>query len=198
MSILSQPITLQSLFGTNRSIGTFVVNVTLNEETTDTLTVTKQPVQKGTPITDHSYQEPTVLSMNILQQNNTGLIPNTTDLLGNFGAAGSNGLAQIYKKFQDLQSSRIPFTVTTIKRVYENMLMTSLRCTTDKNTENILSLGLSFQQVTFVDVGTAQISPILQKAPGTTQATQNLGKQSFAATLAQKIDPGVKLFQGPQ
>ena len=61
-------ITLQSLFGVGRSIGTIAVDVILNEETNDTLTITKQPVQTGASMTDHSYLEPTILSMQILQQ----------------------------------------------------------------------------------------------------------------------------------
>ena len=153
MSFLSQPITLQSIFGTDRQIGPITVNVVMNEETNDTLTITKQPVQQGAPITDHAYLEPTVLSMTIYQQNNSTL----SGALQTFAGPGAGGLAQIYQQFLTLQKAMTPFNVLTPKRVYKNMLMSVLRCNTDRKTENILSLSVSFQYVNLVNVGTAMV-----------------------------------------
>jgi hypothetical protein len=189
MSFLSQPITLQSIFGQSRMIGPVTVQVIINEETVDNLTITKQPVQQGASITDHSYIEPTVLSMNILQQNNNLI----SGLTGTFSAAGTNGLAIIYQQFLTLQGSRSPFNVLTPKRVYKNMLISSIRMVTDKNTENILALNVSMQQIIIVSIGVALIPASQQKNPAVTQATQNVGKQSALFSASQAIQ---SLFSG--
>jgi hypothetical protein len=180
MGFLSTPITLQGVFGTKRMIGPIQVQLVVNEETNDTLTITKQPVQQGASITDHAYKEPTTLSMTILQQNN--------DLVsGITGTFSGGGLSQIYTQFRQLQFSRQPFNVVTPKRIYRNMLIAVLGLTTDKTTENILSLRVSFQEVILVSVGTTQVPASRQRNPGATQGIQNLGKQSAISSLAQGI-----------
>ncbi len=180
MSFLPQPITLQSVFGKKRLIGSIAVQVIISEETTDVLTITRQPVQTGASITDHAYKEPTQLSMRILQQDN--------DLVsGILSTFSGNGLAAIYQEFLDLQDKRQPFNVITPKRVYKNMLIASLRMNTDKQTENILSLECGLQQINLVTIGVATISPLNQGNKSVTQATQNLGKKSALLTGAQAV-----------
>lgn len=171
MSILSQPITLQSIFGTDRKVGTITVNVVLTETTNDTLTITKQPIQQGASIADHAYKEPTSLTMTALFQDN-----NLASILTPFS---SSGLSKIYQDLLDLQNSRVPFSVITLKRIYTNMLMTTLICTTDKFTENILSVSMSMQQVIIVSVSTTTVRAQLQN-PGRNGQTQNAGRKSSA------------------
>jgi hypothetical protein len=180
MGFLDQPITLQGLFGTKRMIGPIVVQLVVSEDTEDTRTITKQPLQTGAPATDHSYQEPTVLSMVILQQD-------TSIISGLLSTFNGGGLAQIYKTFRDLQLRGQPFNVVTRKRIYKNVLIPSIRCHTDKNTENILSLTIAFQEVIFVTVGNTVVPAARQKKPASTAATQNIGKQSFLLTGKQAV-----------
>lgn len=169
MSILSQPISIIPIQPI-RKIGEINVNVVINENTNDTLSITKQPVQQGASITDHSYLEPTTFSTTIM-----------------FSANLDKSIKQIYRDFQDLQASRVPFAIVTPKRVYTSMLMTSLSMITDKHTENALALTVNFQQVILVSVSAAQIPRINQKNPGSTGATQNAGKKSALKSLAEGI-----------
>ncbi len=176
MSFLSEPITLQGVFGTSRMIGDIKLQVIISEETNDTLSITRQPVQTGAAITDHAFKEPTVLNMKVLQQNNNLV----TGFLSTFSG---NGLAAVYKKFLELQSPSdgsgpVPFTVVTRKRIYKNMLMASLRQNTDKNTENILSLDIQLQEVILVSIGVAQIPASAQANRKVTQAILNTGRES--------------------
>lgn len=175
MSFLTQPVTLQSLFGKNREIGTITVQTIIDEQTTDSLTVTKQPVQQGASITDHSYKEPTTLSMRILAKNDATIAAQFSSLLSTFTGGG---LSDLYKIFQDLQNQRIPFDIVTPKRIYNNMLMTTLRLTTDKATENCLSLEMSFQEVIIVQVVGAQVPFSRQRLGKVTQAIQKAGRKS--------------------
>jgi len=175
MSILTQPITLQSLFGQNRTIGEITVDVVVKEDTNDTLTITKQPVQQGASITDHAYKEPTVLSMSIFFQDNFLV-----------------SLSKLYKELLDLQTNRVPFTVTTPKRIYESMLIATLSQTTDKYTENCLALNVTFQEVILVSVGVVEVPRTKQRFPGTTGATQPAGKKSLLRSGAD----GIGLLRG--
>lgn len=161
MSFLSQPITLQSLFGQDRTFGEVTVDVIINENTTDTLVITKQPVQTGTPITDHAYKEPTTLSMKIRFNDNL-----------------FTSLSKLYEKLLDLQDPPEPFDVVTPKRVYTNMLIAVLGCTTDRFTENVLAIDITFQQVIFVDINQVQSPLKQQKFPGKSAGTQITGKKS--------------------
>lgn len=170
MSFLTQPITLQTLFGKNRMIGNITVNVIINESTNDTLTITKQPVQQGASITDHAYKEPTTLSMTIL-----------------FADGFFTSLSELYQNLLDLQNSRVPFDVVTPKRIYHNMLMATLGMTTDKQTENSLAISVSFQEVILVNVATASVPKSKQLLSAVTGAIQNAGKKSALASLVQGI-----------
>lgn len=171
MSFLSQPITIQSLFGFKRKIGGLSVNVVINESTTDTLTITKQPVQQGASITDHAYMEPTTFSSTIYFSDNL-----------------TDSLKEIYTNLQDLQQGRVPFEILTPKRKYTSMLMTSLGMTTDKNTEHSLAIQLTCQQIIIVNVTTTQVPRIRQKQPAATGKTEPAGtKQSSLYTGAQAI-----------
>lgn len=172
MSFLSQP--LQNIFiKPVRKIGTIGVQVVVNEATTDTLTITRQPVQQGASITDHAYMEPTAFTHTIY-----------------FAAAGLEGLLgggtsldQIYKQLLDLQSSAIPFDIITPKRIYHNMLMASLGMTTDKQTENCLAIHASYQQIIIVPILATTVPRRNQKNAGSNGATQNGGAKSALFTL---------------
>jgi hypothetical protein len=170
VSFISQPITLQSLFGKKRKIGDINVNVVMNEVTNDTLTITKQPVQQGASITDHAYKEPTVFSMAVLFEDNLFV-----------------SLSKVYQNLLDLQNSRAPFDVITPKRIYRNVLIATLGQTTDKKTENCLAINLTFQEILIVNVVTTSVPRSKQRNPGATGATQNAGKKSALLSVKQGI-----------
>lgn len=171
MSFLSVPISLQTFLGPSRKFANIEVNVVVSESTNDTLTITKQPVQQGASIVDHAYKEPTTFSMNIFFRDNL-----------------SKSLSKVYQELLDLQVSREPFSVITPKRIYSNMLISTLTQTTDKNTESCLSIAISFQEIIRVAVGTTQVPRAKQRRPGNTGKTENVGKKSALFTAAQIPD----------
>jgi hypothetical protein len=170
VSFLSQPITLQSLFGKDRKIDSITVDVVINESTSDVLTITKQPTQVGASITDHAYLEPTAFSMTILFQDNL-----------------TKSLSKIYQDLLDLQASRVPIDVTTPKRIYRDMLISTLSQVTDKHTENCLSISVSFQHIIIVSVSTVQVPRSRQRNAAVTGAIQNAGKKSALLTGVEAV-----------
>jgi hypothetical protein len=172
MSFLSQP--LQTIFiKPKRMIGSIAVQVTVNEQAVDTLTITKQPVQQGASITDHAYLEPTSFSHTIY-----------------FAAAGieglisGNSLGQVYQSLLTLQANAVPFDIVTPKRIYHNMLLASLTQTTDKLTENCLAIHATYQQVILVPVLATSVQRSNLKNPGANGATQSGGAKSALAIAA--------------
>jgi hypothetical protein len=168
MSFLSTPI---SLFATkSRKIADLALQVVLSETTNDTLTITRQPVQQGASITDHAYKEPTTLSMAINLKDNIG-----------------ESLSEIYTDLLELQESREPITVSTPKRIYSSMLISSIGLTTDARTENVLAINISFAQIIIVPVSTAQVPRSKQRNPGATAKTEKAGKKSALLSLKEGI-----------
>lgn len=186
MSFLSAP--LQTIFlKPRRKIGDITVSVVINENTTDNLTLTKQPIQRGAMITDHAYKEPTTFSTTVYFQEN--FLTSAEDQLKVSNPFSSkNGLAELYQKFLDLQNSREPFDITTPKRLYKNMLMTSLNLITDKNTEKCLALNVAFQEVIIVDISTVSVPRSQQRDPATTAATEKAGVKNAKSTLRATVD----------
>lgn len=167
--VLSLP--LPFLKNNKRQVGSIDINVILTENTSDVLTITKQPIQQGAPITDHAYKEPTTLSMAVLFEDNI-----------------LKSLSAVYQDLQDLQNSRVPFDVVTPKRKYKNMLIATLGLSTDSRTENALAISLTLQEAIIVKVTTVTVARSRQKSPGTTGKTEPAGqKQSALYTGAQAI-----------
>ncbi len=169
MSFLSQPIQ-DIIIGSSRKIGGIKVAVVINESASDVLTITKQPVQQGATITDHAYKEPTTFSTTIYFADNL-----------------TTSLSKIYQNLLDLQVSRIPFDIVTPKRIYRSMLMATLSQTTDKNTENCLSITATFQEVIIVSVSTTQVHRAKQRNAAATGKTENAGKKSALASLKEGV-----------
>jgi len=189
MSFLAEPITIVPLRPV-RKIGSINVNVVLTENTNDTLTITRQPVQQGASITDHAYKEPTVISMTAYFKSNSlsNVITNVDPKsLIDSVSSSLNLLAKIYKDLLELQSSRVPFDVITPKRIYRNMLMSALSQTTDKATENCLKVDMTFQEIIIVKLSTTQVARIAQKIAAVTGKTENAGKKSVLQTIKEGI-----------
>jgi hypothetical protein len=145
-----------------RSIATFDMMVVLRESGTDTLEITRHPVQDGSSITDHAFVQPKQLEMEVV-----------------FGNTEARTIKETYQKLLDLQASALPFDVVTGKRAYKNMLFASISNTTDSENENVLSLSFSLQEIRIVQVEVAVVPPRSRQAqPAKTSGTQNSGTKS--------------------
>lgn len=169
MSFLSQPLSFFSI-GPTRSFGGISGYVTIQETTSDVLEITQQPVQQGASVADHAFKKPVGLSIQM----------QFTDNL-------SESLSQIYQSLLDLQNSLVPFNVVTPKRTYYNMLFASLGNTTDKKTENVLSISASFQEIILVPIVTTNIPKSQLRTPAINLGIQSVGQKSAILTFAQGL-----------
>lgn len=92
----------------------------------------------------------------------------------------------IYQRLLKLQEERIPFDVSTGKRLYTNMLIRSMQVTTDKTSENSLQVVLNLRQVILVSVKplTQSAPPEAQRFPGSTNPITNFGTKVLGPAVA--------------
>lgn len=89
----------------------------------------------------------------------------------------------VYQKLLALQESRVPFDVVTGKRVYSNMLVTTLSQTTDRETENSLHITATLRQVLIAQVVLATIAApqANQQEPGSTSPLSDKGSKQLGS-----------------
>lgn len=153
------------LFLFQRNIGGFVADVTIREKHEDVLSITRHPVERGSPITDHAFREPSQLTVTVGWSNSSIR-----------ALANPYYVRMVYAQFLALQSSREPFTVNTGKRIYTNMLIERLSVETDEKTENALIMDVSLREVIIADTQTVTTAPVENMAnPQATSPLTNRG-----------------------
>lgn len=161
-----------------RRIGDFTAQVTVNEGHVDEVRTTDHPVERGAAITDHAFKEPARLALVVGWSNS-----------GSAGALqGADFVRSMYARLLKLQAAREPFEVTTGKRQYKNMVITSLATDTDATTENALICIIGLREIIIVQTQTTTVPPRdVQAAPQETAETTNAGtKQAVPAKSANK------------
>lgn len=153
-----------------RSIGGFIANVTMEEQHTDKLTITRHPVEVGAAITDHAFKEPPSVVIRVGWSNST------------FEAGGDpNYVADMYARLLRLQASRELLEVVTGKRAYEQMLVETLAVTTDDATEYALLVTATLQQIIVVETVVTAVAPReAQAEPQKTSSTVDVGTRQVA------------------
>lgn len=169
-----------------RSIGSIVAHVTMEEVATDELHITEHPVELGANITDHAFKKPADLVIRCGWSNASlgGVLSGVKGLVSALtggDAFGSDYVSGIYNQLLALQESRIPFDVSTGKRLYTNMLMRSLSQTTDEKSEYTLMVTAVFKQVLIVQTqATTLPSKEDQAAPEATGEISDTGTKQVA------------------
>lgn len=163
--------------GSARSIGGILPHVAIRELHRDGLVLTQHPVESGATITDHAFQRPCEVEMQVGFSNATAQDP---------------GYARaVYQEFLAWRDSRDPRDVFTGKRAYQNMLPTDIGVETDARSEEILLVSVRLQQLTIVatqttGTGSDTTSPnadaTKQANPGTTAGVTDKGQVEAQST----------------
>jgi hypothetical protein len=146
-----------------RQIATLLIDVPVREVHVDSNTITSHPVQTGTPVSDHVYANPKRLEMTV------GFSDSTAGFVGYS--------QQVYEFFQALDATREPFSVSTGKRLYDNMVFAEIVVTTDATSEYALALVATLQEVIISTTGDSSLSSDTQATPQETQAVSDQGSQ---------------------
>ncbi|WP_047236642.1 phage baseplate protein [Chromobacterium subtsugae] len=175
------------LFTSSRQFAGIIPDVTIEEQHTDSLTITDQPVEMGAAISDHAYKNPAEVTVKVGWSQQMALL-NSTFSGGLF--SGVTSLQQMYNQLLQLQASRVPFDLSTGKRQYQNMLIKQLNVTTDVETENVLMVTIVFREIIIVSTQTTTLAASDQAQPQQTAPIQEAGtkvpqpqKQSILSSL---------------
>jgi hypothetical protein len=120
-----------------RSLAGIQADAVLEEHHEDNLVITDHPVEEGAVISDHAYKMPAEVTLEYGWSMSSGF--NST--------FDSTFLNTLYQQLLQLQVDRTLFDVFTGKRKYSNMLVSSLSCTTDKATENVLLVRITCKEI---------------------------------------------------
>lgn len=149
---------------------TLMADAVVRELHEDELVITEHPVEQGATISDHAYKLPAKLEL--IYAWAAGSPQNTTQDV--------SFLKNLYQQFLNIQASQTFCTVNTGKRIYQNMLMKSIRVTEDKETENSLIISVTMQEIL---LATTQIVPLsssaVQAMPNRTGPVVNQGNLSL-------------------
>lgn len=170
----------RGFYGT--TLGNITAQVTLEETHIDTMEMTDHPVEFGSSVTDHAFNRPEeviikcawsdspsggaglVGSALALGAANSSPIRNALALGGVVNAVQSlmsgNGPSQakaVYEQFLAIQKTRLPFSISTGKRQYKDMVFKALSVTTDKDSEHVLIITAVCRQIIIARTSAVQI-----------------------------------------
>ncbi|WP_213993454.1 phage baseplate protein [Sodalis sp. dw_96] len=160
-----------------------IPSVVVSEDHKDNLTVTAFPVENGATISDHAYMPPATVTM-ILGFAGGGTLLDQyiiSAIKENYNQTTPLQLSpqDTYKSILALQSNRTLINVTTGKRQYSNMLITTIEVNTDATKEYVLYCTLTMTQVVITSTRTTQAAQPVNMANGlSTAAVVNTGQKA--------------------
>jgi hypothetical protein len=182
------PTELSQLILVKTNIAGFFFDAVIREDHTSSLKITSHPVQTGANITDHSFVEPKMLTMEIAmsdavddmygQQFISYVAP------GNASAYPSKSKSA-YHLLLNLQESRIPVSILTRLAQYDNMLIETISVPDDSKTLYGLRCTVTLKEIFVVEVAKTRVSA----RPHDTDFTDR-GNQKVDI-----VDPGTGLYQ---
>ena len=171
-SLLTESVGSLLLAGKGRTIMGLFADVTIEEKHKDELKITEHPTEIGAAISDHAYMETPELTVKVGWSESAGKL---NGYVGNTALGGATSLVAVYESLQSLQKTKLPLIVSTGKRLYTNMLIKSLSCTTDKTTEHVLMIDITFKKVIRVMTSETTVLVENQASPAGTASVQNGG-----------------------
>lgn len=179
----SLPYSLEAiLFERNRSIAGIVPDVTISEEHSDSVTVTKHPVDTGANVADHAYKNPGVVRCTFGWSDSSRLI---NSLLDGSIFKGMQTTEDVYEFLQGLQASRQPIALRTGKRYYPQVILTELRVTTTQDTESCLLVDCTFEELLVARTQIVTLAPEYQRNPSKTASVMNGGQRNATPISSQ-------------
>lgn len=162
-----------------RRIGIIVPSVVISEKHIDATEVTEHPVAIGAPVSDHAYDRPAEVTMELGFAGGGSLIDgvDTTSIFDvDTGLSLGTSPAAIYQELLELRKKKEPFAVTTGKRQYQNMLIRAIEVLTEKTSENVLMVTLTLRELLITETDKVSTTPAEKmKYPQDTAGVSNTG-----------------------
>lgn len=174
---------LDAVLITTKSIGPVTVAVSIEERLTDEVTLTDHPVEVGADITDHAYRRPSEVVMQCGWSNSDyAALLGALKAIFNGSLPSDDYVSSVYAQLLAIQQARQPFSVTTTRRKYDNMMITSLTTVTDVKTNSVLIVTASMREIILVASKVAKLpQKTAQANPASTAETLNTGTKQLVA-----------------
>ncbi len=137
-----------------RSLGGIQLDGIVEEAHQNTIRVTQNPVETGVDITDHAIVMPKKLNITAMVTDTplgtaafAQIIDTITGLFGTSTSANITRSQQAYNALVALQEAREPISITTRLVTYNDMLITDVSVSQDKDTSRSIVLNISTEQV---------------------------------------------------
>lgn len=179
--VAADPIPVRGIVGGNGR--DFVAQVTVDEDASDDLIITEHPVEGRATINDHAFKRPAEVRVRIGWSNAFAVY------------TGYSDVRQIYEQILLMQASRLPCTIYTGKRAYDNMLLASLRTHTDASLEWSFIADCTFREVILVNTSAWGIGAVEYNQGAL--ASPDTNTQSIRTGLLQLIPKSVPYNTGP-
>lgn len=129
-------------FKNNRKygVGSITFDLVLSENHNFNSVVTEHPIEDGSEITDHIENELENGTLN-------GLISNFSLTAGD---VTTNRAQDVFEAMVALWNEKTPVTITTVLRVYENVVITSMPFMRDASQGDSLPISISFKKIRIV------------------------------------------------
>lgn len=213
---------------TRAQVGAMQLDASLSENHQRNATISQSPIEDGSNIADHVTVDPIRLSITGLISDSPLSILNSIvgaglgtitsqvgDALGGIGrAAAAAGLGSVaslatgnprkpedsFKYLEELYDNRVPFTVITALRKYDDMVIKSLTVPRNASVGKGLQFTMELEQVIIVQssITTVPAFQLNGDAANRGQSTGKLGKQAAKQATEQSASKGSLLLQGFQ
>ena len=149
------------------SFGRCIFDVVFQVGHSNPVTITQHPVQMGSPVADHAFQEPEEVTLEIGMSD-------VYSSLDTIAGGARNRSATAYKMLVQLMRRMEPVSLTTRIRTYPSMLISSIETSDDFRTMHALKVTISLTSIRIVQVATMSIQ---QTASSTKIQYQTLEEQ---------------------
>lgn len=133
------------------NIAGYFFDAVLREEHDTALRITDHPVQTGANISDHAYQLPEHLILEI------GMSDAMASFIGNQYSGSGGKSVSCYQKLKELQYSRVPLTVMTRINIYRNMIIEHISAPQDFKTATGLRAIVALKQIITATISTTTV-----------------------------------------
>lgn len=187
---------LSQLVMVKTNIAGFFFDAVIREEHVSSLKITSHPVQTGANITDHSYVEPAVLTMEIAMSDAMADMHDNQFIRytpRNADRPSYSKSVSAYRVLLDLQETRIPVSVHTRLKTYTNMLIENITAPEDAKTLHGLKCTVTLREIFVVEVAKTHnvkesMKHYLVVTDGGHKVAQEITDEQFATMLRKGED----------
>jgi hypothetical protein len=160
------PTDVKQLILIKTNIGGFFFDAVLREDHTETVKITEHPVQTGANISDHAYNLPAKLTMEI------GMSDAMDSMVAGQFTGWYTKSVSAYQMLKQLKEARLPLKVLTRLNFYENMVIEEINTNDDFKTLNGLRCTVTMKEIFVVEVSKTTVSARPQTTGQTNRNTQ--------------------------